>query len=159
MRDIPESLLNIEAKWWLDSKGNPFVLYRDRVFRLNQSGEVLLEAQVDGAVTDICESASGEIVLKITASDKAVNGLAVWYMEEGTVGEIYWLKDITYCIAKGYAKDILIVDTRGICDYGLSDGSKEYYIEWSGTSYNPAEGAEDIKFVSDNQIELYTCLL
>ncbi|MBD5537641.1 MAG: extracellular solute-binding protein [Lachnospiraceae bacterium] len=156
MRNVPESLLNIEAKWWLDSKGNPYVLYRDRAFRLNQSGEVLFEAQVDGAVTDICESASGEIVLKINAADKAVNGLAVWNMDEGTVGETYWLKDITYCIAKGYAKDILIVDTRGICDYGLSDGSKEYYIEWSGTGYSPAEGAEDIKFVSDNQIELYT---
>lgn len=156
MRNIPERLLNIEAKWWLDSKGNPYVLYRDRVFRLNQSGEVMFETQVDGAVTGICESASGEIVLNINAVDKAVNGLAVWNMEAGTIGEIYWLQDITYCIAKGQAKDILIVDARGICDYGFSDGSKAYYIEWNGTSYHPAGGAEDIKFVSDNQIELYT---
>ena len=156
MRNVPESLLNIETRWWLDSRGNPYVLYRDRVYLLNQEGEILFEVQADGAATSICESASGEIVLNISDTEKFVNGVAVLNTDTGEVGEIHWLKDITYCIAKGYAKDILIVDIRGICEYGLSDGSKEYYMEWSGTSYNPAEGAEDIKFVSDNQIEIYT---
>lgn len=155
MRNMPESLLNIETRWWLDSKGNPYVLYRDTVYLLNQEGEVLLAAQADGAVTGICESASGEIILKISDTEKFVNGLAVLDTETGKIGEICWLKDITYCIAKGYAKDVLILDAKGLYDYGLSDGSKQYYMEWSGTAYDPQSGAEDIKFVSDNQIEIY----
>lgn len=156
MRNMPESLLNIETRWWLDSKGNSYVLYRDTVYLLNQEGEILLEVQADGAVTGICESASGEIILKISDTDKFVNGLAVFDTKMGTIGKICWLRDITYCIAKGYAKDVLILDAKGLYDYGLSDGSKQYYMEWSGTAYDPQSGAEDIKFVSDNQIEIYT---
>ena len=155
MRNMPEGLLNIETRWWLDSKGNPYVLYRDTVYLLNQEGEILLEVQADGAVTGICESASGEVILKISDTEKFVNGLAVLDTETGTIGKICWLKDITYCIAKGYAKDVLIVDAKGLYDYGLSDGSKQYYMEWNGTAYDPQSGAEDIKFVSDNQIEIY----
>lgn len=155
MRNIPESLLNIETRWWLDSKGNPYVLYRNTVYLLNQEGEILLEAQADGTVTGICEGASGEIILKINDTDKFVNGLAVLDTEKGTIGKICWLKDIAYCIARGYAKDVLILDAKGLYDYGLSDGSKQYYMEWSGTAYNPQSGAEDIKFISDNQIEIY----
>lgn len=156
MRNMPESLLNIETRWWLDSKGNPYVLYRDIVYQLNREGEILLEVQADGTVTGICEGASGEIILKINDTDKFVNGLAVLDTEKGTIGKICWLKDIAYCIARGYAKDVLILDTKGLYDYGLSDGSKQYYMEWSGTAYDPQSGAEDIKFVSDNQIEIYT---
>lgn len=155
MRNMPESLLNIETRWWLDSKGNPYVLYRDTVYLLNQEGEILLEVQADGAVTGICENASGEIILKISDTEKFVNGLAVFDTEAGAVGKVHWLKDIAYCIAKGYAKDVLILDAKGLYDYGLSDGSKQYYMEWSGTAYDPQSGAEDIKFVSDNQIEIY----
>ena len=156
MRNMPESLLNIETRWWLDSKGNPYVLYRNTVYLLNQEGEILLEARADGTVTGICESASGEIILRINDTDKFVNGLAVLDTETGTIGKIHWLKDIAYCIAKGYAKDVLILDAKGLYDYGISDGSRQYYIEWSGTAYDPQSGTEDIKFVSDNQIEIYT---
>ena len=156
MRNIPDSLLNIETRWWLDSKGNPYVLYRDTVYLLNREGEVLLEVRADGVVTGICESESGEIILRINDTDKFVNGLAVFDTEMGTIGKIHWLKDIAYCIAKGYAKDVLILDAKGLYDYGLSDGSKQYYMEWSGTAYDPQSGTEDIKFVSDNQIEIYT---
>lgn len=155
LRGVPESLLNIETRWWLDSQGNPYVLYRDKVFLLNQEGEVRLEAQADGVMTGICESAAGEIVLKINAMDKHRNGLAILDTKTGTLGKIIWLQDIAYCIAKGHEKDILIVDAKGLYDYGLSDGSRRYYIEWQGTSYDPQNGAEDIKFLSDNQIELY----
>ncbi|MDE6063981.1 MAG: extracellular solute-binding protein, partial [Lachnospiraceae bacterium] len=156
MRNMPESLLNIETRWWLDSKGNPYVRYQDTVYLLNQEGEILIEVQADGAVTGICESASGEIILKISDTEKFVNGLAVLDTETGTIGKICWPKDITYCIAKGYAKDVLIVDAKGLYDYGLSDGSKQYYMEWNGTAYDPQSGVADIKFVSDNQIEIYT---
>lgn len=155
LRGMPESLLNIETRWWLDSQGNPYVLYRDKVFLLNQEGEVRLEAQADGVVTGICESAAGEIVLKINAADKHRSGLTILNTKTGTMGKIIWLKDIAYCIAKGYEKDILIMDAKGLYDYGLSDGSRQYYIEWRGTAYDPQSGAEDIKFLSDNQIELY----
>ena len=112
--------------------------------------------RADGVVTGICESESGEIVLRINDTDKFVNGLAVFDTEMGTIGKIHWLKDIAYCIAKGHAKDVLILDAKGLYDYGLSDGSKQYYMEWSGTAYDPQSGTEDIKFVSDNQIEIYT---
>lgn len=155
MRNMPESLLNIETRWWLDSKGNPYVLYRDTVYLLSHAGEILIEAQADGAVTGICESASGEIILRINDTDKFVNGLAVFDTETGTIGKIHWLKDIAYCIANGYAKDVLIMDAKGLYDYELSDGSRLYYMEWSGTAYAPQSGAEDIKFVSDNQIKIY----
>lgn len=155
LRGVPESLLNIESKWWLDSQGNPYVLYRDKVFLLNQEGAVRREVQADGTVTGICESAAGEIVLRINDADKYRNGLAVLDTKTGMPGKIIWLQDIAYCIAKGHEKDILIVDEKGLYDYGLSDGSRQYYIEWQGTAYEPQSGAEDIKFLSDNQIELY----
>ncbi|MDE5680280.1 MAG: extracellular solute-binding protein, partial [Lachnospiraceae bacterium] len=93
--------------------------------------------------------------MKINDTEKYVNGLAVLDTETGMVGKIDWMKDIAYCIAKGYAKDILILDAKGLYDYGLSDGSKQYYMVWSGTAYDPQSGAEDIKFISDNQIEIY----
>lgn len=155
MRGVPESLLNVETRWWLDSQGNPYVLYRNKVFLLNEEGEVVSEAQADGTVTDICESAAGGIVLKINDTDKYRNGLAVFDTTTGMLGKIIWLKDIAICIARGYEKDILIVDEKGLYDYGLSDGSRQYYMEWRGSAFDPQSGAEDVKWISDNQIQLY----
>lgn len=155
-KDVPEEYVNPETVWWLDKDGRCFVLRGDRVILLDEDGKPENSAQAEGNIVDICQSASGEIVLLISKKDNFTFGLSVLHVEDNKADTPVWLKNSVNGISKGHNKDILLVDETGICEYSLSDNKKEYYMKWKGTSYTPSGMTEDIRFISDNQIEIYT---
>lgn len=155
MTGMSQDLVNIMTHWWLASDGSIYVLSDNTLTALSADGSVLYSIQADGAVTDICESASGEIIVTVGDTTKFISGLAVLDAETRTLGKINWLKTTIYKTEKGQAGDVLVLDNVGLYDYSLSDGEKTLYMEWAGSSYAP-ESVQDIKFLASNLIFLYT---
>lgn len=155
MTSVSEELVSITSRWWLSSDGSVYVLSEDTLTALSADGTVLYSVQADGTVTDICESTSGEIVLTISNPQNYLSGLAVLDTEGRSVGDITWLQTILYKIETGQEKDLLILDASGLYEYGLSNGQKNYYMEWNHTAYTP-ESVWDIRFLSSMQTVLFT---
>ena len=155
MTVMSEELVSIMTRWWLASDGSAYVLCENTLTALSADGAVLYSMRADGAVTDICESTSGDIIVTVGDTTKYISGLAVLDTNTGLLGEINWLKTTIYKTGKGQTGDVLVLDSAGLYDYSLSDGEKTLYMEWAGSSYTP-ESVQDIKFLASNLIFLYT---
>ncbi len=153
---VDAAWLNVTAHWWLDSKGQVYVLCDDTITLLDRDGRNCASVSVDdGTVTDICESSQGEVIIIVRNPAKLTNGLAVLDMERQTVTNTVWLKESILGLDTGKEKDVLIVDTKGICDYSLAEQKGVYYIEWGSSPYKNAGLVRGIRLVSENQVELF----
>ncbi|MCH5274645.1 MAG: extracellular solute-binding protein [Lachnospiraceae bacterium] len=155
MTDVSQELILFSTRWWIASDGSTYVLSDNTLTALSADGAALYSIQADGAVTDICESTSGEIIVTIGDTTKFNSGLAVLDTETRTLGKINWLKTIIYRTGKGQTGDVLVLDGTGLYDYSLSDGEKTIYMEWANSAYTPSS-VWDIKFLASNLVRLYT---
>lgn len=156
MTGVEPVYLNMEAHWWLDSTGQVYVLCGDTIALLDSGGQKCASVSVDdGTVTDICESSRGETVVVVRNTVELTNGLAVVDMERQTVTNTVWLKESILGVDTGKENDILLVDTKGICEYGIAEQKSVYYVEWGGFPYQNAGRARGIRMISENQFELF----
>ncbi|MDE6065041.1 MAG: hypothetical protein K2G20_10750, partial [Lachnospiraceae bacterium] len=129
MTGVDAAWLNVTAHWWLDSTGQVYVLCADTITLLDRDGHNCASVSVDdGTVTDICESSQGEVVIVVRNPTKLTNGLAVLDVERQSVTNTVWLKESILGLDTGKEKDVLIVDTKGICDYSLAEQKSVYYM-------------------------------
>lgn len=152
-QNVKKEWSNALCQWWIASDGRYYILHQENVTVLNQEGKELFSGKADGYVNEICSTADGVIVLKIDNMEGIGTKLAVMDSGTGAIENKLSLKKGVIAIAKGQKKDILLVDMEGICDLNLEDGSREWYLKWNGTSYTPGSGIQDIRYVSDSQIE------
>lgn len=156
MTGVDEAYLNVAARWWVDSTGQVYVLCADTVTLLDGEGRNCASVNVtDGTVTNVCESSQGKVVVVIRNSAELTNGLAVLDMEQQTVTNTVWYKESISGLDTGKENDILIADTKGICDYSLAEQKGVYYIEWGSSPYKNAGLVQGIRMISENQLELF----
>ena len=154
MAEVPKELTDIYGSWWIAPDGTAWIFSENSLTGVDPDGSIRCSVKTDRVVTDICESAQGQIVVTVGNTKTYTSGLAVLDEETGELGEIIWQKGLIYKTAKGQTGDILILDEKGLYDYTLSDGTKRFYMEWAGTGYEPSS-VRDIKFISSNLVELY----
>ena len=109
----------------------------------------------DGVVTDICESSRQEVIVVVRNPVELTNGVAVLDMKRQTVTDTVWLEQSILGLDTGKEKDILLVDTNGICDYSLAEQSGIYYVEWGSSPYKNVGLVRGIRLVSENRFELF----
>lgn len=155
MTGMSQELTLFSSRWWIASDGSTYVLSENTLTALSADGAVLYSVQADGAVTDICESTSGKIIVTVGDTTKYNSGLAVLDTETRTLGKINWLKNTIYKTGKGQTGDVLVLDGTGLYDYSLSDGEKTIYMEWANSAFTPSS-VWDMKFLASNLVRLYT---
>ena len=156
MAGIDTDYLNPASHWWLDSAGRVYVLCDDTITMLDSSGQSCGSVSVDdGVVTDICESSRQEVIVVVRNPVELTNGVAVLDMKRQTVTDTVWLEQSILGLDTGKEKDILLVDTNGICDYSLAEQSGIYYVEWGSSPYKNVGLVRGIRLVSENRFELF----
>lgn len=155
MSEVDDEYLNVEAHWWLDSTGKVYVLCGDTITLLDEDGKSRASVRAEGMVTDICESSQGEVIVVIRNPAELTNGLAVLDMERQTMTNTIWLKESILGLDTGKEQDILIVDTKGICDYDIAEQKGTYYIEWDSSPYKNAGLVRGIRLLSEDRIALF----
>lgn len=156
MAGVDEAYLKVTAHWWLDSVGQVYVLCGDTITLLDRDGQSGASVSVkDGTVTDICESSQGELIIVVRNPVELTNGLAVLDMERQTVTSTVWLKESILGLDTGRESDILLADTKGICDYSIAEQKGVYYMEWGSAPYQNAGLVRGIRLISENQLELF----
>lgn len=155
MSEVDDEYLNVEAHWWMDSTGKVYVLCGDTITLLDEDGKSCGSVRAEGMVTDICESSQGEVIVVIRNPAELTNGLAVLDMERQTLTNTIWLKESIQGLDTGKEQDILIADTKGICDYNIEEQKGTYYIEWGSSPYKNAGLVRGIRLLSEDRIALF----
>ena len=120
--------------WYLDEKGNCFIIGPTAITRLDADGEMLYKSNTEGFAQDICGLEDGRIIL-LTKKDT----ICIFWELDPDTGEIAQIDDASLEDGTAYigawGKNLMLLDPKGFWQVDLKTGTKELKLPFAGTFF------------------------
>lgn len=129
---LPLSYLSA-GEGWLDDQGRFYILEADGIRGLDTNGEELFHIKTGENVLGICQTADGQ-----TAALIHIGGVTKLVLVDPLSGRLEEKLEMdgSFQLITGGKEGVLVLGSEGLYEINLTDGSREYYIRWTGTSYS-----------------------